>query len=122
MGARQELAAAADGLRRQLYRSGSERRPLLSERRPSARLRAPGSRTAGQPPFAAAGRELSSIMVGAAGAAAGAVQRAGRTAGHHLRAAGAGSSRFQAAPAQRSALGKQALQETKPTKTPYRRD
>src|SRR5882757_644165 len=97
MGSRQELASAADCLRWPLYRSGSERRPLLSERRPSARLRAPGNRTAGQPPFAAAGRELLSIMLGAVGAAAGAVQRTCRTAGDHLRAAAAGPTRFQAA-------------------------
>src|ERR1700710_1972525 len=53
-------------------------------------------------------------MVGAVGAAARTVQRAGRTAGDHLRAAGAGPSRFQAAQAgARSVLRKQALQETR---------
>src|SRR5258706_10252697 len=58
-------------------------------------------------------------MVGAVGAAAGAVQRTGRSAGDHLRAAGAGPSRFQAAQtAERSTLEKQALQETASTKTP----
>jgi hypothetical protein len=41
-----------------------------------------------EPQIAAAGRELSSILVGTVGAAAGAVQRAGRSAGDHLRAAG----------------------------------
>ena len=40
------------------------------------------------PPIAAAGRELSPIMVGAIHAAAGAVQCAGRSAADHLRAAG----------------------------------
>src|ERR1700704_762493 len=55
-------------------------------------------------------------MVGAVGAAAGAVQRAGRSAGDHLRAAGAGPSRFQAAQtAERSTLEKQfkKLRQTK---------
>src|ERR1700694_5047172 len=98
MGSWQELASAADRLRWPLHRSGSERRPLLSERRPFARLRASGNRAAAQPPLAAAGRDLLSIMVGAVGAATGAIQRAGRSAGDHLRAAGAGPSRFQGAP------------------------
>ena len=70
------------------YRSRSERRPLLSERRPHARLRAAGNRAAGEPPIAAAGRELSSILVGAVGAAAGAIQRTRQSARDHLRAAG----------------------------------
>ncbi len=72
-------------------------RPLLSERGPNAGLWTSRNRTAGQPPIAAAGRELSSIMVGAVGAAAGAVQRAGRSAGDHLCAAGSRPARFQAA-------------------------
>ena len=94
------------------YRSRSERRPLLSERRPHARLRASGNRTAGEPPIAAAGRELSSILVGAVGAAAGAVQRTRQSARDHLRAAGlpaATATNFHA-------------KKIKPTKTPYRRE
>ena len=42
-------------------------RPLLSERRPSAGLRTSRNRTAGQPQAAAAGRELSPVLVGAIG-------------------------------------------------------
>ena len=81
-------ARPADHLWWPLHRSGSACRPLLSERRPHARLRAAGNRTAGEPPIAAAGRELSSILVRAVGAAAGAVQRTRRSARDHLRAAG----------------------------------
>ena len=46
-----------------------QRRSLLSERRPHAGLRASRNRTAGQPQAAAAGGELSSIMVRAIGSA-----------------------------------------------------
>ena len=67
---------------------GAARRSLLSERRPHARLRAAGNRAAGEPQIAAAGRELSSILVGAVGAAAGAIERTRQSAGDHLRAAG----------------------------------
>src|SRR5882757_3798755 len=87
MGPGQERAGAADHLWWPLYRSGPECRPLLSERRPHARLRASRDRAAARPQIAAAGRELSSVMVGAVGAAAGAVQRAGRSAAGDLCAA-----------------------------------
>ena len=64
------------------------RRPLLSKRRPHARLRAAGNRACGEPQIAAAGRELSSILVGAVGAAAGAIERSRQSARDHLRTAG----------------------------------
>jgi hypothetical protein len=60
----------------------------LSERGAYARLRTAGDRTAAEPPIAAAGRELSPIMVGAIHAAAGAIRCARRSAADHLRAAG----------------------------------
>jgi hypothetical protein len=41
-----------------------------------------------EPQIAAAGRELSSVLVGAVGAASGPVQRAGRSTRDHLRTAG----------------------------------
>src|SRR5277367_3967437 len=63
MGAWQEHPGAADDLWRQLYRSRAECRPLLSEPRAPAGLRAPGNRTAGEPHPAATGRELSSVLV-----------------------------------------------------------
>src|SRR6185369_17520976 len=88
MGAGQAHPRPANRLWWPLYRSGAERRPLLSERRPHARLWTAGNRAAGEPPIAAAGRELSSILVGTVGTAAGAIERAGRSPRHHLRAAG----------------------------------
>src|SRR4051812_26011060 len=55
-------------------------------------------------------------MVGAVGAAAGAVQRAGQSTGDHLRARGTGPSRYQAAySAERSTLKKQ-LKKRRQTK------
>ena len=51
-------------------------------------VRTSGNRTAGEPQIAAAGRKLSPVLVCAVRAVAGAVQRARRSAGDHLRAAG----------------------------------
>src|SRR5260370_15115640 len=88
MGPWPKRAGAADRLRWPHHRSGSECRPLLSQRGPFAGLRPSGDRAARGPQVAAAGRELSSILVGTISAIAGAVQCAGQSACDHLCAAG----------------------------------
>src|SRR5260370_11247925 len=88
MGPWPKLARAADRLWWPHHRSGSECRPLLSQRGPFAGLRPSGDRAAAGPQVAAAGRELSSILVGTIGAIAGAVRCAGQSASDHLCAAG----------------------------------
>src|SRR6478735_7096407 len=96
MGSRQKLAGAADHLWRPLHRPGSECRPLLSELGPCTGVRTFGNRAAGEPQIAAPGRNLSPILVCTVRAAAGAIQRARRSAADHLRAAGFGPKQFQA--------------------------
>src|SRR5258708_2672121 len=88
MGPWQKRASAADHLWWPHHRSGSECRPLLSELGPFAGLRPSGDRTAAGPQVAAAGRKLSSVLVGTISAIAGAVRCAGQSARDHLCAAG----------------------------------
>src|SRR5258708_9322069 len=93
MGPWRERAGAADHLWWPHHRSGSKCRPLLSEFGPFAGLRPSGDRTAAGPQVAAAGRKLSSVLVGTVGAIAGAVGCAGQSARDHLCAAGRRSAR-----------------------------